>query len=542
MRKFLFLFFLLISNFLLAQIDDPIPAEISYSGLVVKLQEVVTIPPSSSEKPFARINLLRECPDESGRLFVNDLRGQFWVIENGTPSLFANLATEFSNFIDAPGKGTGFGAFAFHPDFANNGLFYTAHTESTGSGVADYVPLAFDEITMQWILTEWQMTESSNNVFTGSKRELLRFDFPGIFHGMQEIAFNPNASVGEEDYGLLYVCLGDGATSLNFLKQNLQTTESFLGTIFRIDPLGNNSSNGEYGIPPNNPFTNSTNPNVLKEIYAYGFRNPHRISWDTAGDHKMLEGDIGEKNIEEVNQILPGHNYGWSEREGTFLYNRDLGREHVWALPADDSLNNYTYPVAQYDHDVGVAIIGGYVYRGDNFPELEGQYIFGDIVSGFLFHVPVDDLELGSQATISQLATLGEDGFGTSLLAEVNYDRTDLRFGMDAVGEIYVLTKADGKIRQLVHPDVVSVAQIRNQQEVNWLTPNPSNGVFTLSKNNNLITNYSIQVFNVVGKKVFNQLDIQEGESIDLTQLPQGTYWAYFFNEKKEYFQKIIVH
>ncbi|MEL6942147.1 MAG: hypothetical protein AAFO82_05720, partial [Bacteroidota bacterium] len=192
--KFIFsVSLLLFHTIAFPQITNPIPEPIKHSGLIIKFEEFVEIPASSAFKPFARINLLREAPDDSGRLFVNDLRGQFWVIKNGTPSLFANLSTDYSTFIDAPGKGTGSGAFAFHPAFAENGIFYTTHTESTGSAMADYIPLEYSEITMQWVLTEWQMDNPSDDTFSGTKREILRFDFPGNFHGMQEIAFNPNA-------------------------------------------------------------------------------------------------------------------------------------------------------------------------------------------------------------------------------------------------------------------------------------------------------------------------------------------------------------
>lgn len=524
-----------------SQVDNPIPESISPSGLIIKLQDFTTIPKSSNAVPRARINLLREAPDNSGRLFVNDLRGEFWVIEGNSPSLFINLDEVFPNFINAPGKGTGFGAFAFHPEFATNGLFYTTHTESTGSAPADYSPLEFDQIAMQWILTEWKCDAPSANTFVGTRQEILRFDYPGIFHGMQEITFNPNAQNGETDFGMLYICLGDGASSLNLQDENLQSTHSFMGTIFRINPLGNNSPNGEYGIPSGNPFANTTDPDVLKEIYAYGFRNPHRISWDTEGSQLMLEGDIGEKNIEELNIILPGKNYGWNQREGTFLFDNTLGQDFVFNLPSDDSLNNYTYPVAMYDHDEGPAIVGGYVYRGVEFPELYGQYLFGDIVNGKLFHVPVDSLQLGKSAEIFSVEVRGNDGTVTTLLSEVQQDRADLRFGKDNEGEIYVLTKIDGVIRKVVHPDAVSVFSPKKAEEANWLSPNPSDGRFIFSKNNNENTKSHIQVFDSVGKKVFEKETLQNEDTINLTYLPKGIYWVHFFNKNQVYLQQVVI-
>ncbi|MEL6945256.1 MAG: PQQ-dependent sugar dehydrogenase [Bacteroidota bacterium] len=341
---------------------------------------------------------------------------------------------------------------------------------------------------------------------------------------------------------MLYVCLGDGASSLNFLENNLQTTQSFLGTIFRIDPSGNNSPNGKYGIPSSNPFFNSTETDILKEIYAYGFRNPHRISWDTAGEQKMLVGDIGEKNMEEINLILPGRNYGWGKREGTFLYERILGRENIYELPSDDSLHNYAYPVAQYDHDEGLAVVGGYVYRRDDFPELYGQYIFGDIVSGILFHTNVEDLQLGKQAEIFKIATKGADGYGTSLLAEVNDSRADLRFGKDKEGHIYVLTKSDGKIRKILDPKVISNTSELNTEVVDWLSPNPSNGIFRLGTPSSKSKEMSVQVFNTLGKNCFTAENIHTKDYLDLTHLPKGAYWVHFLVNKQEYIQLVTIH
>jgi len=348
--------------------------------------------------------------------------------------------------------------------------------------------------------------------------------------------------MGDADYEMLYVCLGDGSSSLYLLDENMQSTHSFLGTIFRLNPSGNNSANGQYGIPTDNPFLNSTDPDVLKEIYAYGFRNPHRISWDTEGDHLMLEGDIGEKNIEELNLILPGKNYGWNEREGTFLFNNTLGQDFVFELPSNDLINDYTYPVAMYDHDEGLAIVGGYVYRGDQFPELYGQYLFGDIVNGRIFHVPVDSLELGKSAKISSVIVRDQNGSITSILNEVDDNRADLRFGTDRAGEIYILTKGDGRIYKIMDPDYVSnLPHFAIGEEVNWLTPNPSNGTFTfLNENEEIITN-SLQIFNAIGELVFEQKNLERRANVNLTYLPKGNYWARFLTDKINYTQQIIL-
>ena len=150
---------------------------------------------------------------------------------------------------------------------------------------------------------------------------------------------------------------------------------------------------------------------------------------------------------------VSGANYGWPHREGTFVTNR-TNEKIVHPLPADDVIHGYTYPVAQYDHDEGnstrlTAITGGFVYRGSTIPALIGEYILGDMVTGRVFHVPVADLQLGAQATLKEL-TLLQKGVETTLMAIAGVgDRVDLRFGQDELGETYVLTKQDGKIRRL---------------------------------------------------------------------------------------------
>ena len=176
----------------------------------------------------------------------------------------------------------------------------------------------------------------------------------GSFHGVQEITFNPLAKLGDEDYGLLYIGIGDGSSAEFGYPFLVHSPEKIWGSIIRIDPAGNNSANGQYGIPASNPFAKSKNPNTVREIYANGFRNPHRLTWTKKG--QLLASNIGHHNVEALYMILPGHDYGWPIREGTFVINADENMSNIFALPADDSIYHITYPVAQYDHDEGNAI------------------------------------------------------------------------------------------------------------------------------------------------------------------------------------------
>jgi glucose/arabinose dehydrogenase len=248
---------------------------------------------------------------------------------------------------------------------------------------------------------------------------------------------------------MLYMGTGDGGAVLAGYPFLCQSKKRIWGSIIRIDPTGNNSSNGQYGIPDDNPLVTDQDTEVLKEIWAYGFRNPHRISWDMGGDGKMLITNIGQTNIESIYVGVAGANYGWGSREGTFMIHPEGNVDQAYALPEDDPKLGFTYPVAQYDHDEGKAISGGFVYRGKLVPQLNDKYIFGDIVTGRLFYVESDKLMPGQQAPILELG-LRMNGQETNLRELTDNNRVDLRFGMGAEEELYIFTKADGKVWKIV--------------------------------------------------------------------------------------------
>jgi mono/diheme cytochrome c family protein len=427
-------------------LKNPLPEPIAMSDLVVDMELVTQIPPSSDKGQLTRICKLDYQPGTNA-LFIVDLRGKLYQLQDHEARLYMDMTQLRPAFIHKPGLATGFGSFAFHPGFQKNGLLYTTHAEGPGSGKADFSYDDSIKVTLQWVLTEWKTERPGAFPFSGRGRELFRINMVHSFHGVQEITFNPLARPGDDDYGLLYIGIGDGS-SVEFGYPFLaHSTEKIWGTIVRIDPAGRNSANGQYGIPEKNPFAKSDNPNTVREIYAYGFRNPHRISWSRAG--QMLSSNIGHHNIEELNMILPAHDYGWHIREGTFVMNASANMSNVMPLPPDDARYNVTYPVAQYDHDEGNAISGGYEYWGTAIPELEGKYLFGDIVKGRLFYVEMSDLKLGSQAVIKEWK-VRLNGSPKTLAELCGAKKVDLRFGRDHRGEIYVMTKPDGKVYRLV--------------------------------------------------------------------------------------------
>ncbi len=440
--------FLLAAPALSAQLTNPIPDPIEFKGLALETETYVVVTPSADAAPLSRLGLIRTLP--GGRQFVNDLRGFIHEFGRGTSSLYLDVRPDHPHFVDAPGLGTGLYSFAFHPEFLENGRLYTAHAEGRDApGEPDFVPPdVVPERGYDAVLTEWIASDPSAPVFSGTRREVLRVRTTGTVRAIQEVAFNQHARPGDPDYGLLYVPIGEGDASLARVVDGLGRLDSPLGTLFRIDPLGNDSSNGQYGIPADNPWADSPGPEIIREIYAYGFRNPNRLGWSPPPDPFLYLGDIGESNIEELNLIEPGRNYGWPHREGTFVLRSDDPSKYrvVFPLPDDWMDDGFTYPIAQYDHDEGYSIAAGPVYDGA-IPELRGLLFFSDIRLGRVFYVRTDEIQQGRQAEIFE-ARLYLDGADLTLVEREG--RADLRWGLSPDGEMYVLTQADGTIRKIV--------------------------------------------------------------------------------------------
>jgi hypothetical protein len=447
-------------------INDPLP-DPTPSGLGLTVEEYASFPqseptPATTDQRlmrWARINYIGEMPDGSGRQFVPDLNGKMYLVEHRTPHVYLDVGATFApEFFSGRGLGQGFGFATFDPDFRHNGRFYTVHTElaSATTKVPDFTQ---PNAVYHGVVTEWTADDPSASTFHGTHREVLRIGFVGQVHGIQQIDFNPTAHRGDADYGLMYLAVGDGGQGVgNSDPQNLAIPH---GKMLRIDPLGTNSANGKYGVPASNPFVGR--PGALGEIYAYGFRDPHRFSWDSGGTHRLFLGHIGEHAIEAVDDVRAGDNFGWSEREGPFVYDKAATNpcDRLYPLPPDDA--GYTYPVAAFDHnpppdwnctsDVGHGISGGIVYRGHDVPELRGKYIFGDIVDGRIFYTNEREMKRGGpMAPIYQLMVYDQSGKRVTMAdlsgpgSVGDPKRVDLRFSTDAAGELYLIEKANGKI------------------------------------------------------------------------------------------------
>lgn len=449
-------------------VHDPIPVEPQTSSLGLVLTEYATFPASATTPQAtdprlhrrARINALVELPDGSGRRAVPDLNGTLYLVTDGVPRTYLDVAQAFApRFFSGRGLGQGFGYVAFHPDFARNGRFYTVHTEdpATNTAVPDYGQAT---VMFHGVITEWSATVPSADTFAGTRRELLRIGFRGQVHGIQEINFNSSVRRGHPDYGMLYIAVGDGGQGLT--GHDPQDLAMPHGKLLRIDPLGTDSPNGKYGIPPDNPY--AAQPGKLGEIFASGFRDPHRFSWDRATG-RLYVGHIGERAIEAIYEVRPGDNLGWNVREGRYVFDGTAAApcDRLFPLSADDRKNNYQYPVAEYDHnpprtwncttDVGVAVAGGFVYRGTSVPALSGKYIFGDLVDGRVFFTTAREMRRGAPpATIHRLHLYTPDGRSVTMRqlampgATGDTARVDLRFGTDAAGELYILSKANARV------------------------------------------------------------------------------------------------
>lgn len=439
---------------------NPLP-DPELASLGIEVTELAQLPASqttpATQDPrlvrHNRITHLDEVPDGSGRLMVPDNNAVLYLVDKASGEYvpYLNVRDQFvDNFHNSAGLGTGLGAAEFHPDFADNGLFYTVHTEG-GTALTEDAPdfPAYGNTQFHSVITEWKATDPSAETFAGTHREIMRIPFGGRVHTVQQIAFNPTAEPGSAEHGILYILVGDGGNGVgNGNPQDLATPQ---GKVLRIDPTGSDSANGEYGVPADNPFVGQAG--ALPEIYALGLRDPHRISWDPEGDHTMYLAHIGEWQVESIYAVEPGDNFGWSVREGSFL----AENRQIFPLPADDAQYGFTYPVAAYDHnrdpgqtgDAGVAVNGGFVYRGD-IAELQGRYLFTDLVRGWVLSTQADEMvrndgDIDDLATIEQLRVFA-DGVETTFQELVGDTRVDLRFGSDADGELYLVSKANGKI------------------------------------------------------------------------------------------------
>jgi glucose/arabinose dehydrogenase len=317
--------------------------------------------------------------DRSGRLFVVDQAGTIRILRpDGTlaPEPFVDLRDRMVPLMPRFEE-RGVLGLAFHPRFAKNGRLFIFYSAPLRAGA----PEGFN-VTSR--ISEFRVSATDpDRVDVGSERVLLEVDKPQSNHNAGTIVFGPRD-------GYLYVSIGDGGGGgdmdlghvddwypANPGGNGQDITQNLLGNILRVDV----DRGRPYGIPRDNPFVGEEG---LDEIWAYGFRNPYRMSFDQAGRHALIVGDAGQSGFEEVNVVRRGGNYGWNVKEGTHCFNAADPTVDLPTCPSTDPEGDPLIdPVVEYPNfargeGLGVAVIGGYVYRGHDLPGLRGRYIFGD--------------------------------------------------------------------------------------------------------------------------------------------------------------------
>jgi glucose/arabinose dehydrogenase len=323
------------------------------------------------------------------------------VEKGGTIRLLpaGDLFLDIRDRVGAEGVEQGLLSLVFHPNFEANGFFYVNYTDVHGDTV----------------VSRFTLTPDGRAGDPASEQVILRQDQPHPFHNGGMMAFGPD--------GFLYIALGDGGGAGDTFG-NAQNLHTLLGSILRIDVDGGDP----YAIPADNPFVADTA--ARPEIWSYGWRNPWRFSFDRATG-AMYIADAGQNLYEEVNyqpaQSRGGENYGWPILEGRHC----LNREQLDQPLAQCDRTGLVEPVAEYPHGPGCAVIGGYVYRGQTYPMLQGAYLFGDHCSG-------------------QVWALVQDQEGAWTMTEMlDTDVQITSFGEDEAGEIYLTERFGGHVYRL---------------------------------------------------------------------------------------------
>jgi glucose/arabinose dehydrogenase len=345
---------------------------------------------------FASPTAVTNAGDGSDRLFVVGRGGSIRIVNPGgnvSETPFLDITAK----VYTGGLERGLLGLVFHPDYEDNGRFFVAYTRQPAGANT---------------IAEYRVSAQPGRADPASERILISVPDPAANHNGGGLAFGPD--------GYLYISMGDGGGQ-NDQFGNGQNRNVLLGKILRIDVDAPPASGRAYAIPPTNPFATSGG---APEIWAYGMRNPWRITFDREWDDLFI-GDVGGGAWEEINRqpadAPGGLNYGWPIMEGRHCRSGSC------------TITGLVQPIAEYDHGSGCSVIGGYVYRGTAQPELDGVYVFGDWCSGFLFTLQVDE------GTITPKVVL-QSGMQVS------------SFGEDEAGEIYLVDFAGGGLYHVVLP------------------------------------------------------------------------------------------
>jgi glucose/arabinose dehydrogenase len=380
-------------------------------------------------------------PDDNKRLFIIDQTGKIRIHDEKDgllPGPFLDLTSRMvtlnPNFDER-----GLLGLAFHPNYKNNGRFYVYYNAPPRPG-GPTPGTSWNNLSR---ISEFTVaTDNMNMGNVNSERVLIEIDDPQLNHNGGTLAFGPD--------GYLYISIGDGGGSNDTARGHVPDwyatnaggngqEANLFGNILRIDV----NTGTPYGIPQDNPFVGKPGKD---EIYAYGFRNPYRMSFDMGGPHALFVGDAGQLLYEEVDIVVKGGNYGWNVKEGTHCFNAANSQTFPSCPTADNLGNSLIDPVIEINNAqnpaggvVMLTVIGGNVYRGNRIKGLDGKYIFGSYSRAS--SSPQGELFMATPASGPGLWSFEKvplTGFPNHLGQYVK------GFGQDLKGEIYVATSTSG--------------------------------------------------------------------------------------------------
>lgn len=420
------------------------PFDTTQFAPIVRFGPLISLEPVASG--FTAPNKGVAAPGDVDHMYVVDQPGLVWKVhlESGEKSVFLDVRSRLVA-LGIFGPNTfderGLLGLAFHPRFEGNGLLYTLTTEPVAGAPTFASTLPPGAVpNHQNVLAEWQVQADGS---VGGRREVLRIDWPQFNHDGGDLVFGRDGKLllatgdggGADDQGTGHVPGGNA--------QNLAVP---LGKVLRIDVDQRTSANGQYGIPRNNPFVRRAG--ALPEVFAYGFRNPFRMTIDTDRGH-LYVGDVGQNDIEEVDRVVAGGNYGWNFKEGSLFFDPKGPTENGAASRTPVAGRTLPHglidPIAQYDtHHEGHSVIVGFVYRGERLHRLRGRLLFGDFSR--LFNFPSGPHNYGRLLHVKA----DSSGGGLRNIREFQITPSNapnlavLGFGQDANGEVYVLGNVSG--------------------------------------------------------------------------------------------------
>lgn len=422
------------------------------------------------------------------RLFIVERAGLIQIVNsdgsrNSTPFL------DINSIVSNSGGERGLLGLAFHPNYASNGYFYVNYINNSG----DTVISRFSRST-----TNPELANSTTEL------QLLTYDQPFINHNGGDMAFGSD--------GYLYISSGDGG-SAGDPGDRAQSLTNLLGKILRIDVDGN--SNGNYGIPADNPFVG--NSAAMDEIWAYGLRNPWKFSFDRSTDELWIA-DVGQNSIEEINMVPSTEaavNYGWRCYEGNSPFNTSN-------CPPNSTLK---FPIAQYSHTGNgpfkCSITGGYRYRGTAQSSLVGLYFFADYCSDEIGYLE----QSGNDYNMAFSPAFTGNGWTS--------------FGEDSDGELFIAGIDSGTIYRVVDSNLsVDESDLFSVK----IYPNPVLDEFTIEASNSTVVVESVTVYNIQGKSLLTYSRFEDSMiNISTESLSGGIYFIEITNnEGNSIFKKII--